>query len=232
MAQDRTGRFGYRALTRVALGAVLATVIVCVQSVAARAGDDDSEEPSLTSKILRTLGLKDPRVMEYGINYSERSPLVVPPSRNLPPPVTANAAPAPNWPKDPDVAQRAVARAKKKEIHPYNFTEDARPLRPNELDQGKGPNRDDGKMASPGGSDVQAQMSPYDLAGKKNFWNFDWFKKEQYATFTGEPARTTLTDPPPGYLTPSPDQPYGIGGEGQKAQNKNVGQRMEAETGH
>jgi hypothetical protein len=37
------------------------------------------------------------------------------------------------------------------------------------------------------------------------------FHKEQYATFTGEPARSALTDPPPGYLTPSPDQPYGIG---------------------
>ena len=43
----------------------------------------------------------------YEINYSERSPLVVPPNRDLPPPVTATAPPAPDWPKDPDVkAQR------------------------------------------------------------------------------------------------------------------------------
>jgi hypothetical protein len=39
---------------------------------------------------------------------------------------------------------------------------------------------------------------------------FDWFKKEEYGTFTGEPPRASLTDPPPGYQTPSPDQPYGI----------------------
>ena len=31
------------------------------------------------------------------------------------------------------------------------------------------------------------------------------------ARFTGEPARASLTDPPPGYQTPSPDQPYGLG---------------------
>jgi hypothetical protein len=36
-------------------------------------------------------------------------------------------------------------------------------------------------------------------------------KKEESAKFTGEPPRTSLTDPPPGYQTPSPDQPYGLG---------------------
>ena len=36
-------------------------------------------------------------------------------------------------------------------------------------------------------------------------------KKDESAKFTGEPPRTSLTDPPPGYQTPSPDQPYGIG---------------------
>ena len=29
--------------------------------------------------------------------------------------------------------------------------------------------------------------------------------------FTGEPPRTALTEPPAGYQTPSPDQPYGVG---------------------
>ncbi len=36
-------------------------------------------------------------------------------------------------------------------------------------------------------------------------------KKEETAKFTGEPPRASLTEPPPGYQTPSPDQPYGIG---------------------
>ena len=30
-------------------------------------------------------------------------------------------------------------------------------------------------------------------------------------SFTAEPPRTALTEPPPGYQTPSPDQPYGVG---------------------
>ena len=47
---------------------------------------------------------------EKGIDYRERSPLVVPPKLNLPPPETANAAPKPNWPKDPDVEERRKAR--------------------------------------------------------------------------------------------------------------------------
>jgi len=47
----------------------------------------------------------------------------------------------------------------------------------------------------------------------KGLFSFDMFKKEQYATFTGEPPRTSLTDPPSGYMTPSPDQPYGVGSD-------------------
>ena len=35
--------------------------------------------------------------------------------------------------------------------------------------------------------------------------------EQEAARFTGEPARTSLTEPPPGYQTPSPDQPYGLG---------------------
>jgi len=31
------------------------------------------------------------------------------------------------------------------------------------------------------------------------------------AKFTREPPRTALTEPPQGYQTPSPDQPYGLG---------------------
>ena len=35
-------------------------------------------------------------------------------------------------------------------------------------------------------------------------------KKEEQAKFTGEPPRTSLTEPPVGYQTPSPAQPYGL----------------------
>ena len=55
-----------------------------------------------------------------GIDYRERSPLVVPPKLDLPPPTAAaqNTQIA-NWPKDPDERQRkAIIAAKKKNAPP------------------------------------------------------------------------------------------------------------------
>ena len=51
----------------------------------------------------------------HGIEYRERSPLVVPPKLDLPPPAgTAAEVKAPNWPKDPDEARRKAAIAARK----------------------------------------------------------------------------------------------------------------------
>ena len=51
-------------------------------------------------------------------------------------------------------------------------------------------------------------------ASKANIWSKMFGKDEPEAgSFTGEPPRTALTEPPPGYQTPSPDQPYGVGKE-------------------
>jgi len=40
---------------------------------------------------------------KYRNQYRERSPLVIPPRSDLPPPAAAAEAPVPNWPKDPDI---------------------------------------------------------------------------------------------------------------------------------
>jgi len=232
MAQDRLGHgvASHGAWLRAGFGAALAVLAIC-STTAARAGDDDGDEPTLTQKFMKTLGLKDPRDMEYGINYGERSPLVVPPTRDLPAPTAST--PPPNWPKDADVKKRQANKEKKKEVHPVNWYEESLPLRPDQLDKGRGANRDDGKMASPDGSNEQRQSNPQDLAGKKSIWDpANWFKKEEYATFTGEPARTNLTDPPPGYQTPSPDQPYGVGSQVEKNKVKSLPDRMEDTGGH
>jgi hypothetical protein len=58
--------------------------------------------------------------------------------------------------------------------------------------------------------------------------NFSWFRKEEYGTFTGEPPRASLTDPPPGYQTPSPDQPYGIGPDRKPAKASSRNELQEA----
>ncbi|MFZ0779278.1 MAG: hypothetical protein WAM74_22585, partial [Xanthobacteraceae bacterium] len=72
------------------------------------------------------------------------------------------------------------------------------------------------------------QSSPSELGAKKpGVFSFDWLKQEDYGTFTGEPPRVSLTDPPPGYQTPSPDQPYGIVPEKKIYKPPTLGERME-----
>ena len=219
---DDREKFASSKCAYLALGAALAALAVCTSYSAARAGDGDVVEPSFTDKVLQTFGLKDPSKTEYEINYSERSPLVVPPTRNLPPPVAAGTKPTPNWPKDPDVIRRqTVNDDDKPSIRPFDSVmESSRPLRPDELGTGRAATT----VPTPG---VGEQTSHADNGGTKGLFSFDWLKKEQYATFTGEPARSSLTDPPPGYLTPSPDQPYGIAPEKKVYKPPTLGERME-----
>jgi hypothetical protein len=199
----------------VALGAVLAAATVCACPSVARAGDyDDPSGQSFGTRVLHAIGLPDPDHQEYEINYSERSPLVVPPNRNLPAPIATDRAPAPNWPKDPDAQKRQAAKDEKVVPQGDRVIEEGRPLRPDEL--------------IPKGSRASAASNSGAIEPKKSgLLNFDWFKKEEYGTFTGEPPRASLTDPPPGYQTPSPDQPYGIPPERKAYKPKTLGERME-----
>jgi len=209
-------------LAHIALGAVLAALAVCGNYSAARAGDDENPNESFTDKFLRTLGLKNPGEVEYQINYSERSPLVVPPSRNLPPPAAVSDKPAPNWPKDPDIERRKQAKNDDKPvIRQYDAAAEAdRALRPNELNVGRAT-----PTVSPPGTPEQS--TPMDTGAKKSILSFDWMKREETATFTGEPPRASLTDPPAGYLTPSPDHPYGLAPEHKVYKPPTLGERME-----
>jgi hypothetical protein len=210
-------------LAQAAFGTALVALAIGAISSAARAGDTDPQEQSISDKIMQTLGLHNPGETQYEINYSERSPLVVPPSRNLPPPLTSSALPAPNWPKDPEVLRRQASKDDQKPVvRPYDSVmESSRPLRPDELGVG----RVTPTVAAPG---TNEQSRPSQLGEpKKNFFSFDWMKKEEYATFTGEPVRANLTDPPPGYQTPSPDQPYGISPDRKAYKPQTLGERME-----
>jgi hypothetical protein len=220
-----------RPLSRAVLGLAVAALLTSATVSAARAGDDDEDE-SFMAKFMSAIGLK--RGIDYNpINYGERSPLVVPPSRDLPPPIAAAAPSNPEWPKDPDVRRRKLAKSKQHKVSnsTYELSEDTRPLRPDELEVGRKRGMDEGKP----GIDSQAAQNPSSqsqLGNRNGFFSFNWFKKEEYGTFTGEPARAELTDPPPGYRTPSADQPYGIGPDKTPVKNKNIGERMEADTGH
>jgi hypothetical protein len=212
-------------LVHAALGVGLAGLVLCTNS-AARAGDDD-DSPSVMGKVMETLGLRDPKGNYAGIDYNERSPLVVPPTRDLPQPEASTAPPVPNWPKDQDMIRRAKAKAEEKKVAPKPdyVSDSSRPLRPNELDPAGAP-----RVNTPIDSSASAntQMSdPRDTGAKKSLFSGIFAKKTEYTTFTGEPSRGTLTDPPPGYLTPSPDQPYGVGQAPSNYKVKSVGERVE-----
>ncbi|HTV36253.1 MAG TPA: hypothetical protein VMF12_07460 [Xanthobacteraceae bacterium] len=227
----KVGRTG--AFSRALCGAALAALFVCAGVAAARAGDDDDTMSSHTSfydEMLQVIGLGG----GDNINYSERSPLVVPPTRDLPPPQADVAPSVPDWPKDPDLMRQSKAKAKKKpKPQPDYVVESSRPLRPGELNV---PGIFTGNTGSrPADADPEAQpLNPaVTQPNQKSLFSFGLFNsnKTEYATFTGEPARASLTDPPPGYLTPSPDQPYGIGPDHRQYKVPTVADRMTESSG-
>ncbi len=194
--------------------------LVLLSPAPARAADDDAP---LDTKILRglleTLGL---RKDGDAINYQERAPLVIPPGSALPPPEKSEAALAnnPAWPKDPDVERKkqetAVARLKQFKSADEEFRDQQRVLSPSELTPGPKP-RTASRTGKPNlsASDVPdsgAKLTPSQLGYKGGlFSNLFGRQDDDVAKFTGEPPRASLTEPPPGYQTPSPDQPYGLG---------------------
>jgi len=183
-------------LLRAALGAALIGAVAGLDTSTARAGDDSSDDQSILSKFMYTMGLKRPPDTMSDINYSERSPLVVPPTRDLPPPA-AGLPPAPDWPKDADNKPHKHVRPKTAAVSPEAGAAAGQPGQPAQADQA---------AATP--------RVPNPTVEKTSVWNpKTWFSREEYATFATEPPREDLTDPPAGYRTPSPTQPYGLGPE-------------------
>jgi len=224
-SHDRDRRAHWRALAVTMSRTALAACLVCAATAVARAGDDDiqSSGGSLYDRLLQVIGLPG---SGHDINYSERSPLVVPPTRDLPQPSTDAAPAGPDWPKDPDITRRAKAKVKERpHPHPDYATDLARPLRPDELNAAGSNSGGRGAAPTPGATSNADYPERDYVVPKKNL--FSWFStsKQEYATFTGEPARTSLTDPPTGYMTPSADQPYGIGPDQKKYKIPTVADR-------
>ena len=199
----------------------MAALVACGCGSAARAGDDDTQQnKTFGDKFMDAIGVHNPFDTQYEINYSERSPLVVPPTRDLPPPQHATTKPVPNWPVDPEITARAKANADEKVVpQPYDSViHEERALTPAELGVGR-------QVSAPGNPE---QSTPSELGEHKgSVLNFDWLKKEDYGTFTGEPPRVSLTDPPPGYQTPSPNMPYGIVPESKMPKASTLSERVE-----
>ncbi len=204
-----------RALSRaLRLGVVALGVGLVMTAGAARAGDDDEEDDrSFEEKLVGGImaGIGGTNMENRGIEYRERSPLVVPPKLVLPPPAQASTeVKAANWPKDPDEARRKAAiAARKKDTKDPREAE--RPLTPSELAVGKiaAPARTNNDPLQPGVSNSPV-LSPSQLGYTGGLSLFGGNKAET-APFKGEPTRDSLTMPPSGYQTPSPNFAYGTG---------------------
>jgi hypothetical protein len=157
------------------------------------------------------------------IHYRERPPLVLPSGRELPPPEKADVALNPAWPKDPDVKRRKLIEQQEKNRRVSDERErEQNPLRPEELAPGPRPRGVQSINTGPGRSgatDFGEVLSPSELGYKGGLLGKMFRgKDDDVAQFTGEPPRSELTEPPPGYQTPSPNQPYGIGQAKAKAE--------------
>jgi hypothetical protein len=202
-------------LRAVRLAVVALGIGLVMAAGAARAQDDDEDEKTFEEKVIDGImaGIGGTNMDNRGIDYRERSPLVVPPRIDLPPPVTASREiKDPNWPKDPDEARRkaAIAERKKKVQDPRDA---AKPLTPAELNVGRtaAPARADNDPVQPGSNPNNPMMSPSQLGFDGRFSSLFGGNKVEEAPFKGEPDRSALTQPPVGYQTPSPNFPYGTG---------------------
>ena len=120
-----------------ALGLALGAVAILTPAPARAADDDVPVDQKFLRGIMEGLGFK--RDGEATINYQERAPLVLPPSRDLPPPEKSDAITAnnPAWPKDPDVARRKAEAAAERDRNVSDERErEQNPLRPEQLAPG------------------------------------------------------------------------------------------------
>ncbi|WP_029583323.1 hypothetical protein [Bradyrhizobium sp. URHD0069] len=206
-----------RTLSRAVRLAVVALGIGLVMTAgAARAQEDDEDDKTFEEKIIEGImaGLGGTNMENRGIDYRERSPLVVPPKLDLPPPASAAEVKAPNWPKDPDESRRKAAIAARKKDN-KDPREASRILTPSELNK-RAPKAsstaDSDSVAQPGGNPgATAILSPSQLGYSGGFSSMFGGNKSETAPFKGEPTRESLTQPPTGYQTPSPNYAYGTG---------------------
>ena len=194
------------------LAAIILGIGLVMSANAARA-EDDEDDSTFEEKIIKQImtGIGGTNMENTGIEYRERSPLVIPPRSDLPPPATAAEAPAPNWPKDPDIQKRKAAIAARKKDN-KDPVEASRILKPSELAVGR--TAAGGGSAGPdlpGNPGATAILSPSQLGYDGGVMGFFKGNKSESAPFKGEPTRDTLTMPPPGYQTPSPGYAYGTG---------------------
>jgi hypothetical protein len=180
------------ALSRIALaGALGLSALAGFAPQAARAQDSDN---GLFGTMLKSLGIGG----DNQIEYRERPPLVVPPTRALPPPQTSAAARDPNWPVDPKSGQ-----PRKKGDQIRDLDKIAVPQRPVEPGIAAGTGA---PYPLAGGPDTTAAIPATQPAASGGFFSnlFGSSERPAGAPVVAAPARKSLTQPPIDYESPAP----------------------------
>ena len=197
------GKFALRASL-----AGLGCLVLFSASPARAFDEDDMPDTKFFKGLMGGLGLS--KDGSAGIEYRERSPLVIPPSRDLPPPESAASLQrSPAWPTDPDQRKRAAAAG----ILGADESDraNARVSTPDELRRGtvRGRGRSDEPHVTLSDNESSRPLRPAELGGKNiTLFNVFDYKEPAPEKFTNEPVRTRMTEPPAGYRTPAPTQPY------------------------
>jgi hypothetical protein len=222
-----------------ALRLAVVPLVIGLTAGAARAADDDRTFSEKISDGFYGM-IRGTNMDNRGIDYRERSPLVVPPTLDLPPPAASSGeAQIANWPKDPDERQRkAVIAAKKKSAPPparvqvttagaAASMEAARPIniappaeepavpgtvRPAYANDRNGTARIDPVYDQPGDLFTGGAAGLADSIGLGGL--FGTGKSEIIVQPGTEPVREALTQPPVGYQTPSTGYAYGVAPKG------------------
>jgi hypothetical protein len=153
------------------------------------------------------------------MDFSERAPLVLPPSLNtLPPPEDSAslAAVNPNWPTDPDSLkeQEEAEQDKIPQRFRRKYQEDAARDIYKERAQHRENGAFEGKPRAYETATERGVMTPDELTKVRDQKAADAVTGVPVAIV--EPERKRLTDPPEGYRVPSAEQPYGPGEKGRK----------------
>jgi len=145
----------------------------------AHAQDSGNSEGSLWGSMLKGLGIGG----DNNIEYRERPPLVVPQTRDLPPPQAGGSVRNPDWPADPKSADLGKRGAQVRDLDKIPPQVGANPA---------------GDAAPP---------SP--PAGSRSLFGKLFSSSDNTAAVPPTPTRKSLTEPPLDYESPSPSQPYG-----------------------
>jgi len=189
-------------------------LVIGAGPVRAQDADEEDDGKSFERKLIDNLmsGLGGRRIEDGTINYRERSPLVAPSKLELNPPQDKKPKLAPNWPKDPDEAQRKADRElNNAAADPYG---NRRALLPSELAVKKPRDRTASTKNDAPGSSMTAPLSmlPSELGYTGGLFSNPFASnKTETEKFVKEPERQELTQPPSGYQTPSSNFAYGVG---------------------